>query len=310
MNYTSAMMHGRNAMMAAQGETPPVAQHHRFRPAAGRQGRRADPGPRPARRRPWPTSGAPASPEAAGLAQTFFACWVEQQHENFQPKDIAYCRDGFYKNLKILNDAVVPVAPENVSSLQADAFFDFDKYASCKDQFKPELDKIADVMIADTSTQFLVWGFTDTVGTAEYNQKLSERRAEAVAAYLESKGVSRDRMTIKGFGMTNLAVETPGADAVSLATVASRSAAANRRLERFLKEGARPAGRALFFSRSDATGAAGEATGCRHRVGRPQASAVTWTVGRFRRSPPARPCSPAELRLWLTSAAQASRAGD
>ena len=206
MNYTSAMMHGRKAMMAAQGETPPVAQITDF-------------GPQPADKVDELTQaraqleaaltdqGRAASPEAAAYAQSFFDCWVEQQHENFQPKDIAYCRNGFYKNLKILNDAVVPVAPENVS-LAADAFFDFDKYV-LKDQFKPELDKIADVMIADTSTQFLVWGFTDNVGTKEYNQKLSERRAEAVAAYLESKGVSRDRMVIKGFGMTNLAVETP-----------------------------------------------------------------------------------------------------
>ena len=206
MNYTSAMSHSRNAMMAARGETPAVAGITDF-------------GPQPADKVDELTQaraqlvaaldddGAKDVPEAAALAQTFYACWVEQQHENFQPKDIAYCRDGFYKNMKILNDAVVPVAPENVS-LEADAFFDFDKYV-LKDQFKPKLDEIAQVMIADTSTQFLVWGFTDNVGTEAYNLKLSERRAEAVAAYLESQGVSRDRMVIKGFGMTNLAVETP-----------------------------------------------------------------------------------------------------
>ena len=53
-------------------------------------------------------NGAADAPEAAALAQTYYACWVEQQHENFQPHDIAYCRDGFYKNMAILNDAVVP----------------------------------------------------------------------------------------------------------------------------------------------------------------------------------------------------------
>ena len=95
-----------------------------------------------------------------------------------------------------------------MTSLQADAFFDFDKYFIREDA-KPELDRIAEVMIADTQTQFLVWGFTDTVGTAEYNQGLSERRANAVADYLEGRGVSRDRMVIQGFGKTNLAVPTP-----------------------------------------------------------------------------------------------------
>ena len=206
MNYTSAISHSRNAIASSRGETPAVAGVTDF-------------GPQPADKVDELTSqrnqlvaalgdnGAQANPEAAGLAQTFYACWVEQQHENFQPKDIAYCRDGFYKNLKILNDAVVPVAPE-MSSLQADAFFDFDKY-DIRPDAKPELDRIADVMVADTSTQFLVWGFTDTVGTKEYNLKLSERRADAVADYLEAKGVSRDRLTIKGFGWDNPAVPTP-----------------------------------------------------------------------------------------------------
>jgi OOP family OmpA-OmpF porin len=206
MNYTSAISHSRNAMLAARGETPAIAGVTEF-------------GPQPADKVDELTQaraqleaalgagGAQQAPEAAGLAQTFYACWVEQQHENFQPKDIAYCRDGFYKNLKIVNDAVLPMAPE-LTSLQADAFFDFDKY-KLKDQFKPELDKIADVMIADTSARFLVTGHTDTVGTAAYNQKLSERRAEAVAAYLESKGVSRDRLTVKGVGFTQLQVQTP-----------------------------------------------------------------------------------------------------
>ena len=98
-------------------------------------------------------------------------------------------------------------APE-VTSLQADVLFEFDS-AVVRDEFKPELDRIAQVIIADTTTQFLVWGFTDTVGTEEYNQGLSERRAESVAEYLESQGVSRDRMVLRGFGETNLAVPTP-----------------------------------------------------------------------------------------------------
>jgi OmpA-OmpF porin, OOP family len=206
MNYTSAIAHSRKAIAAARGETPPVAQVTDF-------------GPQPADKVDELTqaraqlvaalddNGAQLQPEAAGRAQAFYDCWVEQQHENFQPKDIAYCRDGFYKNLQIVNDAVVPEAPE-VTALQADVLFEFDR-AVVRDEFKPELDRIAQVMIADTTTQFLVWGFTDTVGTEAYNQGLSERRAEAVAEYLESQGVSRDRMVIRGFGETNLAVPTP-----------------------------------------------------------------------------------------------------
>jgi OOP family OmpA-OmpF porin len=205
MHYDSATVHSRKAIAAAQGETPAIAQV-------------TDYGPQPADKVDELTqaraqlvsaleSGAGQSyPAEAGRAQTFYDCWVEQQHENFQPKDIAYCRDGFYKNLQI----ITPVAAETpeVTALQADALFAFDS-AVLRDEFKPELDAVAQQMVSDTTTQFLVWGHTDTAGPASYNQGLSERRAEAVADYLESQGVTRDRLVIRGFGETQLAVPPP-----------------------------------------------------------------------------------------------------
>ena len=102
-------------------------------------------------------------------------------------------------------------------------------------------------MIADTQTQFLVWGFTDTVGTAEYNQGLSERRANAVADYLEGRGVSRDRMVIQGFGKTNLAVPTPGPDARAAQPPRRDPSPLSDASRDFVERGARPAGRALSF---------------------------------------------------------------
>ena len=45
-----------------------------------------------------------------------------------------------------------------------------------------------------------VEGHTDEIGTADYNQRLSERRAEAVAAFLVEHGVARERLVIRGFG--------------------------------------------------------------------------------------------------------------
>ena len=206
MNYTSAMSHARNAMVSARGETPAVAGVTDF-------------GPQPADKVDELTqarnqlvaalgdAGAQDVPEDAALAQTFYACWVEQQHENFQPRDIAYCRDGFYKHMAKLNDAVIPEAPDLVA-LQSDVFFDFDKY-NLKPAAIAELDKVYPVMVADTTSQFLIGGHTDTVGSAAYNQALSERRAQAVANYLESKGVSADRMTVRGYGFSQLAVQTP-----------------------------------------------------------------------------------------------------
>ena len=48
----------------------------------------------------------------------------------------------------------------------------------------------------------LVTGHTDPIGTQAYNQKLSERRADAVRNYLVSKGVPRDKIETLGMGKT------------------------------------------------------------------------------------------------------------
>jgi OOP family OmpA-OmpF porin len=47
-----------------------------------------------------------------------------------------------------------------------------------------------------------VAGHTDSIGTEEYNQDLSVRRAESVADYLVQNGVSRDRLRVVGYGET------------------------------------------------------------------------------------------------------------
>ncbi|MCH8325524.1 MAG: OmpA family protein [Bacteroidetes bacterium] len=49
----------------------------------------------------------------------------------------------------------------------------------------------------------IVEGYTDAYGQANYNMKLSKRRAESVVNYLVNKGVERDRFTVKPFGETN-----------------------------------------------------------------------------------------------------------
>ena len=49
-------------------------------------------------------------------------------------------------------------------------------------------------------TDIEIQGHTDSVGTADYNQGLSERRAAAVSSYIKSKGINGSRISIKGFG--------------------------------------------------------------------------------------------------------------
>jgi outer membrane protein OmpA-like peptidoglycan-associated protein len=74
--------------------------------------------------------------------------------------------------------------------------------AAVQPQFRPTLDKVADVLGRYNQTYVDVYGHTDSTGSAAYNQTLSERRAESVADYLVSRGVRQERLATRGFGLT------------------------------------------------------------------------------------------------------------
>jgi outer membrane protein OmpA-like peptidoglycan-associated protein len=66
---------------------------------------------------------------------------------------------------------------------------------------KPKLDEIAGALHSQPqASHVMVQGYTDSTGTAAINDPLSQKRAQAVADYLESKGIAPDRITAKGFG--------------------------------------------------------------------------------------------------------------
>jgi outer membrane protein OmpA-like peptidoglycan-associated protein len=67
-------------------------------------------------------------------------------------------------------------------------------------QFYPVLDKVSTTLAEYDKTIIEVAGHTDSVGSDQYNQQLSERRANSVAAYLASHGVDRARMVTVGGG--------------------------------------------------------------------------------------------------------------
>ena len=72
--------------------------------------------------------------------------------------------------------------------------------ADLNSQFYPVLDKVAATLGEYDKTVIEVAGHTDSVGSAAYNQQLSEKRANSVAAYLASRGVDRTRMVTVGAG--------------------------------------------------------------------------------------------------------------
>lgn len=79
-------------------------------------------------------------------------------------------------------------------------FFDFDK-ATLKKESTAELEKLLSIMNEVPTLKIEVSGHTDNKGSADYNKKLSERRAKAVVDYLVAKGVSPERLGYAGYGM-------------------------------------------------------------------------------------------------------------
>ena len=72
--------------------------------------------------------------------------------------------------------------------------------ADINSQFYSILDSVAVVLRKYDNTNIIVSGYTDSTGTAAYNQSLSERRAKSVGDYLVSQKINRNRVFSQGFG--------------------------------------------------------------------------------------------------------------
>jgi OmpA-OmpF porin, OOP family len=93
-----------------------------------------------------------------------------------------------------------PVTIQKIS-LTGDALFDFDK-SVVKPEGREVLDRLASEINGAKLQVVIAVGHTDWTGPGAYNQKLSERRAEAVKAYLITKGVPADLIQTSGRGET------------------------------------------------------------------------------------------------------------
>ena len=96
--------------------------------------------------------------------------------------------------------SVSRTAPDELKvTVRNEVLFDFNS-AGLRQASRDSLREMANVFDKYPSTTISVQGHTDSIGSAAYNQRLSERRAEAVANYLENLGVRSSRLETVGYG--------------------------------------------------------------------------------------------------------------
>jgi outer membrane protein OmpA-like peptidoglycan-associated protein len=98
-----------------------------------------------------------------------------------------------------------------------DVLFDFNKY-TLKPDARERLARISGIVLAYPDLKLQIEGYTDAIGSDEYNQTLSEKRAAAVRDYLVSSGVSMNNVAAHGMGKAD--------------PIADNSTAAGRKLNR------------------------------------------------------------------------------
>jgi OOP family OmpA-OmpF porin len=103
--------------------------------------------------------------------------------------------------IKKAQDTVVVTQPAEIESLvlSGDANFEFNKSKLLSNAYAV-LDSLVGTMKAHPEYKWEVGGYTDGIGSASYNKKLSQRRAQSVVDYLVSQGVSRNDLKIVGYG--------------------------------------------------------------------------------------------------------------
>ncbi|OQX74806.1 MAG: hypothetical protein B6D59_01275 [Campylobacteraceae bacterium 4484_4] len=89
--------------------------------------------------------------------------------------------------------------PHCIHTYRLKILFDYDK-ADIKKAYRLELEKVVEVMKKRPDVRLEVEGHTDSIGTYEYNQKLSQRRADAIKRYLVSRGIESVRIEAIGYG--------------------------------------------------------------------------------------------------------------
>jgi len=135
---------------------------------------------------------------------------------------IAVKRDGYLfhsENFDIAATASYQEVEKNIELKKIDIgksivlkniFFDFDK-ATIRPESANELERLIKLLNENPTLKIELGSHTDSKGSDEYNQKLSQSRSQSVVTYLIGKGIATDRLVAKGYGET-VAVATNDTD--------------------------------------------------------------------------------------------------
>ena len=152
-----------------------------------------------------------------GLAGAAVGSYMDSQKRDLEKNLGQEIQSGEARVEKMPNDVVRITMTSHTA-------FDTDS-VNIKPAFHSTMDKLADVVVRYGKTTLTIVGHTDNVGSNQYNQKLSERRAVSVAQYFESRHVSPLRLATLGKG--------EGEPVASNNTESGRSA--NRRVEIYVE---------------------------------------------------------------------------
>lgn len=140
------------------------------------------------------TKGALIGAVGGALAGGVVGRYMDDQKRDLEKSLAQEIQTGQARVEKLPND-VVRITMTNQTAFDTDS-------TAIKPGFHSTMNKLADVVVRYNKTSLTVVGHTDNVGSNDYNQKLSERRAHSVAQYLESRRVNSMRLALSGKGET------------------------------------------------------------------------------------------------------------
>lgn len=159
------------------------------------------------------------APAPAARAQVMFDCWMEEQEENHEPDNIAWCKDGFEAAMAEVEAALKPMMAEKPKPTPAPppapivdglylVFFDWDDDRPNTESGAVIL-KILDDYKIDDPGQVRLTGHADRSGPEKYNMDLSRRRAENIKALLVEAGIPAGKIVVNFAGETQPLRPTP-----------------------------------------------------------------------------------------------------